>query len=107
MLDDWPHRFEQFLDVFQTVTKHRTSATGVGRSFGTLLRKAHWFEQQGYVLTDSTAVWDNGSKSLFTKIKLLARSETIPFLAVITAIPCRVSALCNRRSQQPTKLANR
>ena len=48
MLDDWPHRFEQFLDVFQTVTKHRTSATGVGRSFGTLLRKAHWFEQQGY-----------------------------------------------------------
>ena len=49
MLDDWPQRFEQFLDVFQTVTKHRTTDTGLSRSFGLLLRDAAQLEQGGHL----------------------------------------------------------
>ncbi|HWL08267.1 MAG TPA: TniQ family protein [Planctomicrobium sp.] len=48
MLVDWPRRFEEFLEVFQTVIKHRTTSTGVSRSFGLLLREAKWLEDRGY-----------------------------------------------------------
>jgi hypothetical protein len=47
MLDDWPQSFEQFLEVFQTVTKHRTTDTGLSRSFGLLLRDAAHLEHLG------------------------------------------------------------
>ncbi|HWL11074.1 MAG TPA: TniQ family protein, partial [Planctomicrobium sp.] len=47
MLIEWPRRFEEFLEVFQTVTKHRTTSTGVSRSFGLLLREAKWLEDLG------------------------------------------------------------
>jgi len=44
----WPKRFEKFLEVFQTVAKHRLTSTGVSRSFGLLLREAKWLEDMGY-----------------------------------------------------------
>jgi predicted DNA-binding transcriptional regulator AlpA len=47
MLDAWPSRFIEFLRVFQTVTKHRTTVTGLSRSFGMLLRDAAQLEQLG------------------------------------------------------------
>jgi len=50
MLADWPQRFEEFLEIFQTVIKHRTTSTGVSRSFGLLLREARWLEDMGYPL---------------------------------------------------------
>jgi len=48
MLAHWPKRFEEFLEVFQTVAKHRLTSTGVSRSFGLLLREAKWLEDMGY-----------------------------------------------------------
>ncbi|WP_437191524.1 TniQ family protein [Planctomicrobium sp. SH527] len=48
MLVHWPKRFEEFLEVFQTVAKHRLTSTGVSRSFGLLLREAKWLEDMGY-----------------------------------------------------------
>ena len=47
MLDAWPSRFLEFLRVFQTVTRHRTTVTGLSRSFGLLLRDAAQLEQLG------------------------------------------------------------
>ncbi|HWL10147.1 MAG TPA: TniQ family protein [Planctomicrobium sp.] len=47
MLVHWPKRFEEFLEVFQTVAKHRLTSTGVSRSFGLLLREAKWLEDMG------------------------------------------------------------
>ncbi len=47
MLDGWPSRFLEFLRVFQTVTRHRTTVTGLSRSFGLLLRDAAQLEQLG------------------------------------------------------------
>jgi hypothetical protein len=47
MLDAWPSRFLEFLQVFQTVTRHRTTVTGLSRSFGLLLRDAAYLEQLG------------------------------------------------------------
>ncbi|MCH8830074.1 MAG: TniQ family protein [Planctomycetes bacterium] len=47
MLDGWPSRFLEFLHVFQTLTRHRTSVTGLSRSFGLLLRDAAHLEQLG------------------------------------------------------------
>ena len=47
MLDSWPSRFLEFLRVFQTVTRHRTTVTGLSRSFGLLLRDAAHLEQLG------------------------------------------------------------
>ncbi|MAG93698.1 MAG: hypothetical protein CMJ48_08110 [Planctomycetaceae bacterium] len=47
MLDVWPSRFLEFLRVFQTVTRHRTTVTGLSRSFGLLLRDAAHLEQSG------------------------------------------------------------
>lgn len=48
ILKGWPDRFEEFLEVFQGVVKHRTTATGVSRRFGLLLREAAYLEQIGY-----------------------------------------------------------
>ncbi len=48
ILRHWPQRFEQFLDVFQCVAKHRTTSTGLSRRFGLLIREAHDLEQRGY-----------------------------------------------------------
>ena len=47
MLDSWPSRFLEFLRVFQTLTRHRTTVTGLSRSFGLLLRDAAYLEQLG------------------------------------------------------------
>lgn len=40
----------EFLEVYQTIEKHRSTATGVGRSFGLLLRDAAHLEQLGYLV---------------------------------------------------------
>lgn len=48
MLVHWPRRFEEFLELFQTVTKHQLTSTGVCRSFGLLLREAKWLEEMGF-----------------------------------------------------------
>lgn len=48
ILTDWPRGLEAFLDVFQQVDKHKTTSTGVGRWFGTLLRHAARLEELGY-----------------------------------------------------------
>ncbi|MBI5758110.1 MAG: TniQ family protein [Planctomycetales bacterium] len=48
MLQAWPTEMNRFLDVFQTVAKHRSLSTGVGRSFGLLLRDAQHLERLGY-----------------------------------------------------------
>jgi hypothetical protein len=50
ILRHWPKRFEQFLDVFQRVDKHRTTSTGLSRRFGLLIREAHDLEQRGYTV---------------------------------------------------------
>lgn len=43
-----PNRLATFLDEYQTVDKHRSTSTGVGRSFGLLLRDAHCLERLGF-----------------------------------------------------------
>ena len=48
MLQSWPTEMNRFLDVFQTVAKRSTLSTGVGRSFGLLLRDAQHLERFGY-----------------------------------------------------------
>lgn len=48
LLQDWPRRFEAFLNGFQPVTRHRQAATGVSRGFGLLLRDAQHLEGLGY-----------------------------------------------------------
>ena len=48
ILVDWPQRLEAFLDEFQQVDKHKTTSTGVGRRFGTLLRHAAELEELGH-----------------------------------------------------------
>jgi hypothetical protein len=45
---NWPHNFTAFLDVFQQIDKQKTTSTGVGRRFGTLLRHAAKLEELGY-----------------------------------------------------------
>lgn len=44
----WPDRWFQFLDEYQTVAKIRNLSTGVGRSFGFLLRDVAHLESLGY-----------------------------------------------------------
>lgn len=44
----WPQRLEAFLDEFQQIDKHKTSSTGLGRRFGTLLRHAARLEEMGH-----------------------------------------------------------
>jgi plasmid maintenance system antidote protein VapI len=48
LLDAWPRRFVEFLDVYQTIGKHLATTTGVGRAFGHLLRDADRLERFGY-----------------------------------------------------------
>jgi excisionase family DNA binding protein len=48
MLQSWPTEMNRFLDVFQTIAKRSTLTTGVGRSFGLLLRDAQHLERLGY-----------------------------------------------------------
>lgn len=48
LIEAWPAAFEDFLDVDQTVDKHLSTSTGVGRSFGLLLRDADRLEREGY-----------------------------------------------------------
>ena len=48
MLQSWPTEMNRFLDLFQTVAKRSTLSTGVGRSFGLLLRDAQHLERLGY-----------------------------------------------------------
>lgn len=48
MLQSWPTEMNRFLDVFQTIAKRSTLSTGVGRSFGLLLRDAQHLERLGY-----------------------------------------------------------
>ncbi|WP_197442861.1 TniQ family protein [Lignipirellula cremea] len=48
ILSEWPQRFEQFLDIFQTVAKHRSTDTGINRAFGSLLREAAHLEELGF-----------------------------------------------------------
>ena len=48
ILVDWPQRLEAFLDAFQQIDKHKTTSTGVGRRFGTLLRHAARLEDLGH-----------------------------------------------------------
>ena len=48
MLRSWPTEMNRFLDVFQTVAKRNDLSTGVGRSFGLLLRDAQLLERLGY-----------------------------------------------------------
>jgi excisionase family DNA binding protein len=50
ILDGWPQKLFAFLEDFQRVTKHRTTATGLSRSFGLLLREAKHLEDLGYSL---------------------------------------------------------
>jgi hypothetical protein len=47
-LQRWPEGFLEFLDAFQAVAKHRSTATGISRSFGLLLRDANQLERLGY-----------------------------------------------------------
>ena len=48
LLEDWPEKLFLFLDDFQRIDKHRTTATGLSRSFGHLLREAKQLEDLGY-----------------------------------------------------------
>ncbi len=48
ILADWPQRQEAFLDEFQRIDKHKSTSTGVGRRFGTLLRHAARLENAGH-----------------------------------------------------------
>ena len=48
ILVDWPQRLEHFLEAFQRIDKHKTTSTGVGRRFGTLLRHAARLEDLGH-----------------------------------------------------------
>ncbi len=48
MLQSWPTEMNRFLDEFQTVAKRSTLSTGVGRSFGLLLRDSQHLERLGY-----------------------------------------------------------
>jgi len=48
ILTDRPGRLTAFLDAFQRIDKHKTTSTGVGRRFGTLLRQAARLEKLGH-----------------------------------------------------------
>ena len=88
ILVDWPQRLEAFLDAFQQVDKHKTTSTGVGRRFGTLLRHAARLEEMGhsapadalrhYLLEHYDGGHLSGKVCLFKKPKdrLLLRSRT-------------------------------
>ena len=48
MVNQWPDRLYEFLDVFQQVPKHRNSSTGMALRFGLLLREAARLEDLGF-----------------------------------------------------------
>ena len=48
ILADWPQRQDAFLNEFQQIDKHKSTSTGVGRRFGTLLRHAAQLEKLGH-----------------------------------------------------------
>jgi hypothetical protein len=48
MVNQWPDRLYEFLDVFQQVPKHRNSSTGMALRFGLLLREAARLEGLGF-----------------------------------------------------------
>ena len=48
LLDAWPQKLFRFLDEFQRVAKHRTTATGSTISFWSLVREAKRLEALGY-----------------------------------------------------------
>ncbi len=54
ILEGWPQELFRFLDEFQHVPKHLTTATGLTRSFGLLLREAKHLEDLGYSLIADT-----------------------------------------------------
>ena len=54
LIEAWPGACEEFLDVYQTVDKHLSTSTGVGRSFGLLLRDADRLEREGYSIPAET-----------------------------------------------------
>ena len=54
IIGNWPQKLFVFLDDFQHVAKHRTTATGLTRSFGLLLREAQYLEDIGYSLPADT-----------------------------------------------------
>ncbi len=47
-LMNWPEQLEEFLEEFQRVPKYGQTSTGIGRSFGLLLRHASQLEQEGF-----------------------------------------------------------
>lgn len=48
LVQQGPPRLAEFLDVYQTIDKHRSTSTGVGRTFGTLLQDADRLERMGF-----------------------------------------------------------
>jgi hypothetical protein len=48
ILLEWPQRLAEFLDAYRRIDKHKTTSTGVGRRFGTLLRHAARLEDLGH-----------------------------------------------------------
>jgi excisionase family DNA binding protein len=54
LIEAWPAALEKFLDVYQTVDKHLSTSTGVGRSFGLLLRDADRLERNGHATPAET-----------------------------------------------------
>ncbi len=54
LLMNWSNQAEEFFEAFGHVAKHRTTDTGLGRSFGLLLREAAHLEQLGYATPADT-----------------------------------------------------
>jgi hypothetical protein len=48
MVQGWPKRFREFLDVYQEVSKYRITSTGISRRFGLLIREAWQLEKLGF-----------------------------------------------------------
>lgn len=79
ILSDWPRGLEAFLEVFQQIDKYRSSATGLRRRFGMLLRQAAGLDNMGwsqpadvlrrYLLQHYSGGHLSGKLSLFKKSK--------------------------------------
>jgi hypothetical protein len=54
LLMNWSNQAEEFFEAFRQVAKHRTTDTGLGRSFGLLLREAAHLEQLGHATPADT-----------------------------------------------------
>lgn len=78
LIEAWPAAFEDFLEVYQTVDKHLATSTGVGRSFGLLLRDADRLEQDGHpgpAETLRTYLLANYRRGHLTRKVVLFRSQ--------------------------------